>query len=95
MTDRDKELEDLQRALRSGNQGTPHLEKPDTVQLGEGDVCFLDKSRPCNGSCAAYQQGPNAQDRCVILENIIGAKQLLRDIAGSLENINTNTPSCR
>ena len=63
--DRDQELDDLEAELR-----TPFIERPDEVDAGVGQVCFLDKDRECLGDCTSFntyaevKQGP---ERCVLL----------------------------
>jgi len=70
MVDRDAELDELDRTL-----GDPFIERPETLDLRDGMLCWLDGARVCGSDCVAYNtedldeqgnvvQGPN---RCLPL----------------------------
>ena len=65
MDDRDQDLDDLEKEL---NQ--PFLHRPEEIDAGAGQVCFIDGDRECAGDCTAFniyadpKQGP---ERCILL----------------------------
>lgn len=80
MTQRDDELDDLEKELAQEpvaktRKGTPYIERPDTLAIGDGTLCWRDGDRYCGPDCVAHNvddidehgnslQGPN---KCLIL----------------------------
>ncbi len=67
-TDRDKELDEVQRDL-----GRPYIHEPDEKEIGQGAMCFLDRERLCGPDCASYiGENPLPHERCLILSSFSG-----------------------
>lgn len=82
MTTRDEELDDLEAELANKEQveaktirGTPFIERPDTLPVSDGSLCWRDGARYCGADCVAFNteeldehgapaQGPN---KCLVL----------------------------
>ena len=81
MTQRDSELDDLENELRQDpveaktRRGTPFIDRPDTLEISDGTLCWLDGNRYCGPDCVSYNvedadehgnavQGPN---KCLVM----------------------------
>lgn len=51
MSDRDLELDELERSLKE-----PFIEKPDKISITDGSSCWLNSDRGCGPDCRAYDQ---------------------------------------
>ena len=66
MAERDQELDELERDLAA----EPFIHRPDEIEEGKGQTCFLNENRMCEPDCTAFnvyadpQQGP---ERCILL----------------------------
>lgn len=77
---REQELDDLEREL-----GTPYIHKPDDLEIGTSSLCWMDKDRVCDATCAAYnvsELGPNGEiaqgsQKCMILSAISDLPQVI------------------
>lgn len=80
MPDRDAELGELQRELdakirdlegQGSNEPSPFIERPDSLDIEDGALCWMDGTRVCGADCVGYNvemsdpetgemlQGPN------------------------------------
>lgn len=69
----------------------PYIEKPDELDVGDGQMCWLDSNRMCGPDCKAFnlsaEQGP---EQCLFLvrsgkatDAVIGIEQLIRQMLES------------
>lgn len=86
---RDKELDELQRALSE-----PYIETPDTIQTEEGALCWLDMQRVCGPSCVAYNTDPAPEpaERCLALKNSMEQHVTHRRILKTLQDLQRGKP---
>lgn len=53
--DRDKELDEVERALREVKPSEkPFIQRPDALDLRRGSLCWLDGSRVCGADCVSF-----------------------------------------
>lgn len=78
MTERDQEIDEVLRGLRS----KPYIEQPDELGMGEHGACFADQARMCNASCTAFvdPNGPTALDRCFLLQSFSRGLDLIEEL---------------
>lgn len=100
MTNRDEELDDLQRDLAESlrNGATPFIDTPDQMRAGDGSMCWLDAGRRCGATCIAYNwqgiglgEGEIAQGakQCTVLATQISKSNELIDLVASTRAVVT------
>jgi hypothetical protein len=53
--DRDKELDDLEKELRNVKPSAqPFVQRPESLDLRPGSLCWLDGSRVCGADCVSF-----------------------------------------
>lgn len=53
--DRDNELDEIQKELTGvKSAGQPFVERPETLDLRRGSLCWLDGSRVCGADCVSF-----------------------------------------
>lgn len=73
----------------------PHIESPDELDVGDGQLCWIDNHRLCGPDCKAFNmaadQGP---DQCLILnrggkavESLIQIEHLIRARQSSVPKV--------
>jgi hypothetical protein len=67
-TDRDTELDALQKELRS-EPATPFIRRPEELDVKDGSLCWLNGHRVCGADCVAFagEEAPTPAERCMIL----------------------------
>lgn len=97
MSDRDKELDELQKEIRDGLKGepTPAIDQGDKLFIGDGTACFINQDRQCGPECRAFDPTSNGETpmSCTIIANMrdinAGIMQLVR--IGSLTKKQQNS----
>ena len=70
MSTRDDDLDAAEKDLAGDTNGKPFIHRPETMELRDGLLCWLDGNRVCGADCVSWNAeieedaGPN---RCLVL----------------------------
>lgn len=65
--DRDKELDEVERALK--DKGRPFVQRPDHLDIGKGSLCWGDGTRLCGPDCVAFNPEQGLDPSGVVIDH--------------------------
>lgn len=79
--DRDRELDEIEKALRGTPQ--PVVHKPDNLPISDGTTCFINQERMCASDCRAFNTNAKpgeGADCCLILASILDVGEKMEGV---------------